>query len=85
MAHKPLDSWQIQPSEGMLVRCADGTTSYHSPSFQRLLLIVQGHEPIYVQAFFPKASDERFDIGAIGWRAGYREHQRDLSVIGPGI
>lgn len=33
IAHKPHDFWQIQPAEGMLVRCADGTRCNHFATF----------------------------------------------------
>ena len=32
-AHKPHDFWQIRPTEGMLVRCADATHCNHFAIF----------------------------------------------------
>lgn len=56
-----------------------------SPYFQLFLRILQGDEPVGVEALFPKASVERFDVSVIDWRTWSREYRLDLPVIGSGI
>lgn len=52
------------------------------PPFDEESGFFEAHKPFLIQAFFPKAAIEAFDVAILGWLTGIYEVQLDLVSLG---
>ena len=56
-----------------------------TPSLAFSLRIVEAHEPMRIQTFAAELTVEGLNEGVVGWFAGPREVERDITLISPEV